>query len=311
VFVHDGSGTLHGYRELIAELSDQGSFFGLAVNDPDGYVACDAAILVRSRCADYARLLLSEGLTRVHMIGRHFGGLLATEVARNLIEAGAEVKTLTIISSYPLPCVVDDELVVEYLFALGLGANLATLGLPSEAAVGRALSTILLETPDRIPAGRMMELAGDSELDDLATAFRSLVQRNQSDRLEAIRRATTSIARTDEAHALKERYEVFRHSLRAAALHKMVPYVGGAILLLHHGHTALWPSLQDDMTVFWRSACLGGLRLIDVPGDHFSCMQAPHVVRVAEVIATESRRAQDLPGSSVHLEASSDTQSPG
>ncbi|MFI6403197.1 hypothetical protein [Streptomyces sp. NPDC050548] len=36
--------------------------------------------------------------------------------------------------------------------------------------------------------------------------------------------------------------------------------------------------------------CTGGLRLVDVPGDHFTCVRPPHAAAVAELLVGGATR---------------------
>jgi pyochelin synthetase len=289
VLVHDGSGTIDAYRQLSAQLSGHGKLIGLAVTDSRAYLQLDPAVLVDRLAADYAQRLMTAGHTACHLIGYHSGGVLATEIARQLIERGGDVESLTVISSYPLPCEVDDELLVEYLFALGLGVDLASLGFPSEGAVGHALATVLARAPDRVPDRWLASLAGDAAFDEVIFSFQRLAERSHEQRLAAIGDAIA--AKRGEANwpNVTVVYDVLRHSLKAFAVHKVSAYVGDVTLIRHTDETPIWRSLRDSMTQFWQERCLGELEIVDVPGNHFNCLQRSHIELAARLNAADQR----------------------
>jgi pyochelin synthetase len=97
VLMHDATGTLAKYEAVVAELTRHGPLVGIAVPTPEAYLALDPALLVERLAGDYARLLLSKGCSRVHLIGYEFGGLLVIEIARYFAEVGADVESLSII----------------------------------------------------------------------------------------------------------------------------------------------------------------------------------------------------------------------
>lgn len=97
VVVHDAGGTLTAYDDLVAELAGHGPVLGLAVQAPEPYLALAPAELIQRVAGDYARRLLNEGCAPVHLIGCGFGALLALEIARNLVEAGAPVAGLHVV----------------------------------------------------------------------------------------------------------------------------------------------------------------------------------------------------------------------
>ena len=44
------------------------------------------------------------------------------------------------------------------------------------------------------------------------------------------------------------------------------------------------PEQGSAMTDFWEGHCLGGLEVIDIDGDHFTCIDANHAVAVAGIL---------------------------
>lgn len=284
VLVHEGSGTLAPYRALSRRLADKGGpLAGLAVTEVDAYLAEEPRGLIERRAAHYARTLLETGAPAFHVVGYCMGGLLATEVARQLTEAGADVASLTVISSYTLPRIIEDELVVEYVFARVMGVDPAEAGYPGdEAAMSRVFEQLLREDPARVPAGRVTSLSGEPEVTE---AFRLLATRSQEERLAAIGRAAAqSHPDADLERHLTSSFQLVRHSLLAVGTHVPEPYAGDITFLRQLGDTHFLPWLRDDMTGFWRELCLGDLEVRDIPGDHFSCLQPPNVDEVATLL---------------------------
>ncbi|SDL60726.1 non-ribosomal peptide synthetase [Nonomuraea jiangxiensis] len=286
VLVHEGSGTLAPYRALSRLLAAKGGpLAGLAVTDVETYLAEDPRGLIERRAARYARALLDTGAPAFHVVGYCMGGLLATEVARQLTEAGADVAGLTVISSYTLPRIIEDELIVEYVFAKVMGVDPAEAGYPAdEGLMSKVFELLLREDPGRVPAGRVTELTG--ELAPAAACFRAQAARPQAERLAAIgRAANTSHADPDVERHVATFFRVVRHSLLAVGSHQPEPYAGDITFLRQLGDTRFLPWLRDDMTGFWRELCLGELRVADIPGDHFGCLQPPNVEEVATLLA--------------------------
>ncbi|MGH8410324.1 MAG: hypothetical protein ACRERT_03740, partial [Pseudomonas sp.] len=80
---------------------------------------------------------------------------------------------------------------------------------------------------------------------------------------------------------LREQLQVLRHSLAAVALHQATPYDGDMVFIRQCGEVQVLPGMHRDMSQYWQALCLGELQVVDVPGDHFSCMQSPQVESVA------------------------------
>ncbi|GGL51487.1 non-ribosomal peptide synthetase [Planomonospora parontospora] len=285
VLVHEGSGTLAPYRALSRLLAAGGGpLAGLAVTDVDAYLAEEPRGLIERRAARYARALLDTGAPAFQVVGYCMGGLLATEVARQLTEAGADVAGLTVISSYPLPRIIEDELIAEYVFAKVMGVDPGEVGYPAdEGLMSEVFELLMREDPDRVPAGRVTGLTGGPAA--AAEAFRAQAARPRAERLAAIGRAGAGHADPAVEQHVDTSFQVVRHSLLAVGSHRPEPYAGDITFLRQLGDTRFLPWLRDDMTGFWRELCLGELRVADIPGDHFGCLRPPHVEEVAALLA--------------------------
>ncbi|MGW6377083.1 amino acid adenylation domain-containing protein [Rhodococcus sp. NPDC055112] len=288
VLVHAGTGTLLPYQFVVTELRKRwtgvGSLTGLEVADADSYLALNPDTLVEDLGADYARQLLEGGGRRFHIVGYCLGGLIATEVASALTEAGATVESLTVISSYHPPFRVDDELLVECSFGLAMGARLGDSGFPAEVDVfGRAVRAVLDRTPDRLADGCFTAL--DGEFSGIAAQFRALAQRSRADRLAALH-ATLPSAGEEHGYTLEkftELFHIFRQSVFAVTRYRPRTYAGDVSLLRHSGYMLL-PGMRSDVAAYWQQVCLGDLQVVDVPGDHFDCLTAQYAGTVCDLL---------------------------
>ncbi|WP_456025343.1 amino acid adenylation domain-containing protein [Pseudomonas capeferrum] len=149
VLVHEGLGTLMPYRALIAELAGSGPLLGLAVNDSDDYLRLPAEHVNATLGKRYAQALWDSGRRSFDLLGYCSGGLVTLELAKALLQLGAEVRQVDIVSSYRIPYLVDDEVLMLYSFAATLGLDGAALGLPSaeqlQASAGLNLDVGLLK----------------------------------------------------------------------------------------------------------------------------------------------------------------------
>ncbi|RWA29594.1 non-ribosomal peptide synthetase [Pseudomonas veronii] len=131
VLVHEGLGTLLPYRGLIAELAGSGPLLGLAVHDSDDYLSLPPEHINATLGKRYAQALWDSGRRRFDLLGYCSGGLVTLELAKALLQLGAEVRRVDIVSSYRIPYLVEDEVQMLYSFAGTLGLDTAALGLPA------------------------------------------------------------------------------------------------------------------------------------------------------------------------------------
>ncbi|MGK8507002.1 amino acid adenylation domain-containing protein [Nocardia asiatica] len=294
VLVHGGTGTLAPFDALLPHLrsAHPGALIGLEVTDPARYLNLPAETVIARQAADYAKELLAHD-SRFRIIGYSVGGLLAAEIARSLTEAGATVDELTVIGSYQPPAVHDD-LLVDYIFAQSVGIDPAVVGFPADAAAFEtALRSILDRTPDRVPAGALTELGGESA--PLAAACRELAAVPRADRVAALHAAATTGSGPYHSAGLsldefREQYAIFAQNLRAMGAHRAEPYFGALRVLCTSGSATLLGT-RADVERFWSRVGLGALVIEDIPGDHLSSMAASRAAALAARITAPLRSA--------------------
>ncbi|OKI02564.1 non-ribosomal peptide synthetase [Streptomyces sp. CB02923] len=291
VLVHDGTGTVVPYRALIAELSGRLPLAALVLDRIGTYLETDPPRLIGDLAERHAHALTAAGHKRVHLVGYCLGGLVATELAGRLARTGTEVTGLTVISSYRVPYRVEDDLLAEYVFARLMRADTAALGYPQDTTAFRNLvAAVARSHGDTVPrgglAGRPAADLGPAE-EAARRSFEALAGRSQEDRLRTmgghLPHQDTELNSPDR---LLRQYRVVKHSLAAVAAHQPAPYEGPATLVRQVGEAEVFPGMHHDMAAYWRQVCTGELTTVDVPGDHFSCVQPPHVRAMADLLAT-------------------------
>ena len=276
--VHAGTGTLIPYRSLITEIRrrsrGKSTLVGLELPDIPTFLEADPAIVIKGWAADYTRALLDRGGDRFHVVGYCLGGLVATEVARTLTEAGAEVASLTAISTHRPPFRLDDELISEYAFAVMMGIDPVAVGFPAdENRVSAASDLLLADTPGLLPDGAIARLTG--EYADVAACFHALAQVPREERIERMCAAVPPSAGSYTPEALTEMFHVFRQSVFAISRYEPEPYAGD-VTFLRHGGAYPFPGNKESVISYWERLVLGDLNVVEVPGDHFSLLGAPY-----------------------------------
>ncbi|MGW5173658.1 amino acid adenylation domain-containing protein [Streptomyces sp. NPDC004082] len=214
-----------------------------------------------------------------HLVGAHSGGVLALAVAQQLVELGAPVCGLTLLSSYPLPATVRDDVLEEALFCLDRGLDPAALGYPDVAGIGRTLA--VLAPAGDIPPGAPAALAERAE-PGLRAAGTAAADRAAIPREKRLAQIAEALGRG--ADEIAERLVRGRALARCVADHDPGVFTGEARLLVHEEESPVWPAMAADMTELWESVCVGGLRRQTVPGDHFTCRElvTPGVIDLPE-----------------------------
>ncbi|MFT4086832.1 MAG: methyltransferase, partial [Gordonia sp. (in: high G+C Gram-positive bacteria)] len=284
VLLHDGSGGLGPYADLIPALRDvPGGVYGIERSPDDGYLDLAPEQLFGVLQRRYARLLLDRRVTAAHLVGFCMGGLLAAGVASVLDAHDVDVD-VTAISSYRIPFRLDDDVLTDYAFAKVLGRDPAEFGIVvDDETVGATLTAARAAGRRSIDSGVVAEF-GPPELVEALRAAPPTVD-------ERLRRALA--ARRDGAftvETLRGMRAVFVHSVAAVAHWRQPPLLAPATFLRQQRSMSYLPTLGEDMSEFWREHCLGEFTVIDLPGDHFTCLTGANAVAAAAVLADRTGR---------------------
>ncbi|KAF1007468.1 MAG: Phenyloxazoline synthase MbtB [Luteibacter sp.] len=299
VMFHAALGTLDYFQHLGKALSaqQQGPVIGVAVADTERYLAIDPRKLIDTVADDYAQRLVDEGHTRFQLVGYCLGGLLATEVARRLLQRGLDVVDLSLVDSIPMFIDTDEELAFEAIFVpnLNLDPVKAVFGPEvDDADVYRAIERLMTDHDRKVPSGAMAELRGDAGMEIVAQAAKRRAALSQDERLAGYAAAAASQAGLPVSPELVPAlFRVCRHSMRAARFDPP-PFVGDMTFLRCEEQQSFGVTggVGHLAAPFWEDTCLGEFRLIDVPGNHFSVIEPPHVsVVTAHLLDALRRRA--------------------
>jgi pyochelin synthetase len=274
------------YRALVTEIRRRSpgvaDVVGLEVPGLDRYLAAPPEGLIEQLAADYARALRAGGDSRFHVVGYCLGGLIATEVARNLAESGAQVESLTVISSHSPRFRLDDELLSEYSFAVMMGIDPADLGFPDDQyRVAAAADAVLAGSPGVLPDGGLAALTG--EYADVATRFKALAAVPRAARIARMCEAVPASAGSYEPDHMTRLFSAFRQSVFAITRYTAEPYAGDITFLRHDGAYP-FPGSKAAVTEYWEELTLGDLEIIDIGGDHFSCLSVEHAPAVLKTL---------------------------
>jgi len=292
VLVHDGSGTLAPYRALLPLLVDApervGEIVGLTVPDAKIYLAHEPQQLIPDLAVEYAALLRTHGIRRFHLIGYCMGGLLATEIARVLLETGMTLAPVTVISSDRFRYRIDDDLLLERAFGGLLGADIAAAGhTVDNTQLARALHVLRERHGEHLPVGCLQQLNG--ELREVGECYAQLAKQPASQRLSALAATVSTKAWEVDNAQIESLFHIFRHSLRAVACYPPEPFAGNLHLLHDDEELHFLPGLQPDMKTFWTGIALGDIRVERIEGNHLSCLQPPHVqAAVAHILREQA-----------------------
>ncbi len=295
LLVHDGSGTLAPYRAMLEKIDKRQRVLGLALNTPEQFLAQPAESGI-AQLAKQAVEVIAQDMNSapLHIVGYCLGGMLAQEIASLLHATGKEIAQLSIISSYPVPFRIDDDLLAEYIFARVVQADPRALGYPDdEQAFQRLINDILQETPGVIPQGSLAAFSLGKQ-DAGSQAITALASRSPDTRLEAIRRhCALGDSDLNTPARVAEQFKLIRHSLLAVNGHPLQAYDHPVTFLRQLGEMQVLPGMNTEMTTFWQQYTTLPLHIHDIPGDHFSCLNSKNCHYILNALALSAGEHND------------------
>ncbi|MCV7378380.1 non-ribosomal peptide synthetase [Mycobacterium alsense] len=283
VCVHDGSGGLAPYDQLIPHLRAVDDrvpdLYGLQRVPADGYSQIAPAELFTTLAARYSAPIIALAPTKVHLLGYCMGGLLSAELAKCLEEAGIDVGTVTVVSSYRVPMDVEDDDVLDYCFAQILGVSPEVLGMEvDDDEVRGAFTRARARYADVIPAGALRSVAEPV----LAACLERSAEAGEP-RLKLLAESG-ALGGSWDVGSLTELRSIFVHSLKAVVHGAAEPFLGDIHFLRQRGDIHFLPTLAEDMTAFWAEYCLGKLTISEINGNHFDCLTGDNAQSVARLL---------------------------
>lgn len=282
VLVHDGSGGLGPYDDLVEQLRVDGrhEVIGLSRSTDDGYLLTPPERLFGELADRYAAEIAGWNGRSVHLVGYCMGGLIAAGTASRLLAQGLSA-SVTVISSYRMPFAVGSELLMDFALARLLHHEPAQAGIElDEDELGLALTTSRA-AGHRVITDELLIRYGDPSLGAaLARAPRTVEER--------LARLAASSGGQWSVDSLLGTRQVFAQSMAAVAAWDEPAFLGDLQFIRQRGRIDFLPGLGADMTRFWQEQCLGALRIDDVEGNHFDCLSGPRAARVAELIIAGS-----------------------
>jgi amino acid adenylation domain-containing protein/non-ribosomal peptide synthase protein (TIGR01720 family) len=248
-WVHAGSGAVLQYSQLSRYLGPDQPFYGIRSPGLFGEQKCLTTI---EQMADrYIEVIQRVQPAGPYLIGGwSMGGVIAYEMARRLTARGQEVRMVFLLDSYAPPALEDGwtEEALEAKFMASLALRL-TDGFTRPGALDQAFWTM-----------------------SLAEQRQYMVRRFREEQL---------LPQGIEEPQQTERWiDLNRSNEDAYTFYRPGPYQGRVLLCrAMEGFRA-----EQDPAEAWRRIGASALEVADIPGNHFTFVEEPHVKRLAEAL---------------------------
>ena len=255
--VHPVGGSVFCYAQLSKHLGLEQPFYGLQARGLEGEL--EPIEDIETMAAHYIlelRGLQPEG--PYYLGGWSMGGVVAFEMAQQLLAAGQETAFLALMDARVSGSTgegidaSDSELLV--FFALDLGFPFEDVG---------SLRSLLVD------------VAPDEQLDHVLQ----------------LAQANNLIAQDAELSTFHRLFKVFRADQRALEAYSPRPYSGDLSIFRAADHQF---DTSPDPNLGWKGLALGDINITTVPGNHFTMFREPHVKVLAQEFAAQFDRTKGV-----------------
>lgn len=284
IFFHAGLGTLDEFSPFIDALCQKtcSAVVGVALSDPRAYCELKPEQLFETVARDYTQQLAGQNYKTLHLMGHCIGGMIACEVAKNMIYQNTEITALSLIDSVPGIYRIEDEIVLELMFLPVFHiaySKIPQLGFTEENFYHYL--SVAAEQSGGIIRGMDINDPKTEAVAHVLSAIHVLRAMNREERMAIYRGGTDRDIAPELFDSL---YHVFRQSTLASA-YTPIPYMGSARLYKAERINEVIPEQPGVTARFWNDICLGGVRTITVPGNHFTCIEEPeNAANLADLI---------------------------
>ncbi|MBO0929156.1 methyltransferase [Staphylococcus sp. 30400_3112M30941] len=286
---HAGTGRLLDYNYILPHLIDECQnnehIYGFTYGDVTEYVSHPYKNLVELLAYKYAKALMELDADEYELYGYCVGGFLAIETAKILLENGRNVKPINLISSHLCLHHVSNSLLMETAFASIIGADLAKTGYSfSFEELTQALSSLVQGESRDISDEELFSLEEDERYQNVGAAYRKLYELSQHERLKRIYQCIPEQnfnGTNNSFEKLVELYEVFNHTYLGMIHYMPETYLGDVNVFEPKEYvTDFYPKTKEDVS--WKKFVLGNIVMMEVEGNHATCLDYNHTDRLME-----------------------------
>ena len=276
IVLHGGLGNMDCFTYLIKHLvkQDIGTVIGIAVKDAQDYALIKSSELIEHIAEDYVERIMEYGNENVQIIGYSLGGLIAVEVAKRLALNNVDVTDLVLIDSHVVQANIEDELFLESVFITNFYITLPQVY--NEITIDELNYTFkkLFEVNKKgIPVNALCNLEVDEKSQKTITLFKRLSKMTKEERfnnyVEVIRNVTGENIAITRA---MDMYNIYCQSFRATQYEPSI-YMGDVRFLLAREYCQYLDNASEMSLDYWKQFCLGEFEVIEIFGDHVSCIE--------------------------------------
>lgn len=288
-YLHAGTGRLVDYELLIPEFleqtSDDISVIGFMYGNYEEYLSVPAEELMKKRAEKYAQILLDMKAESYELLGYCVGGFLALETARILLENGANVKNVVMISSELATHMVHNQMITELAYGTAIGLDMKKAGYDIDILkMKKCMEDILKGEHRNIKNSEFIKLSGEYEA--YGNLFMTLMDNTHEERMKNIFETSGGEkfnGNESTFSMFKILYDIFEHTFKAMMNYKFDEIYFGKVLYLEAPTVnSFYPDTKKNAEI--SDVCLGDFTVKKINGNHATCLLEENYRDVLEVI---------------------------
>lgn len=241
---------------------------------------------------EYVRKIEQLHYKNINLIGYCLGGILALNVAVKLLEKGIEVNNLFVIDSYPVSGKVEDEFIDEVIFLPNYQLMLSeVLEDVDDFKVMEFITEVRKRNNGNIPQNTFFNIIEkDSKMKNNSGLW-EFVNSTKEKRFEAYAKAIEKKTCINvSAELLEATFEIYQHGFKGANVE--LPFYSGDICYLSACEEQKYFFADKNQNLeMWNDICLGEFEVINVPGNHVTCIHSEeNATLLAQIIIERNIR---------------------
>ena len=262
------------YRYLIPEMEKQncGEIISIGISDLDEYCKLESEEVVLHLADLYTQKILEENLDKVQIVGYSFSGVIAIEMAKQLLEAGIDVEDVAIIDGCSIPVEIQDEIIYELFFIGNLHVSLEKLEFTDLKVFEKIFGKIVDSKQDSISISDFEDSQEDCHIYERLLELSQLTQEARFKTYLSV--SDDSSVRNLNFDMVKHLYTIFKKSFAAL---RFVPtvYFGDIRYFKTTERNGIFKYFEALLQE-WDDVCIGDFETIEIAGNHYSCLENPN-----------------------------------
>lgn len=274
ILLHGALGSVDVYRYLIPEMEKQncGEIISIGISDLDEYCKLESEEVVLHLADLYTQKILEENLDKVQIVGYSFSGVIAIEMAKQLLEAGIDVEDVAIIDGGSIPVEIQDEIIYELFFIGNLHVSLEKLEFTDLKVFEKIFGKIVDSKQDSISISDFEDSQEDCHIYERLLELSQLTQEVRFKTYLSV--SDDSSVRNFNFDMVKHLYTIFKKSFAAL---RFVPtvYFGDIRYFKTTERNGIFKYFEALLQE-WDDVCIGDFEIIEIAGNHYSCLENPN-----------------------------------